>query len=895
MNQDVSLYRKVHLLEILQHEDNKLQNIVISNHFNSITSYIRSTNESLSCLDLFRLVPRFVNSDYSNKILKEYDGLLEEIVLRLRREGSCSSQSQYSLNLQDVAKILTGTFQHLNFDNFMTRQLFKEFTNLLRRRKAELLHAHGAVLVLYNLKTKSQCTEVRELISFVAWCLKTCSEKSFKRATDAYHALCALQNLNPTMDEVRQVMVALIPLVKNCKEPFTPEGVAMSMRGFHNMKSQYAVVSQLLAVVIIKLKKCKPLNVEQIGEVLYGLQSMTGKTQEVKTLLTLLQRELEACSEQFNESGISAMFFGLQNMTADHCPEALDMLQSMIIKFEPFVSQIGPQSISQILCGLRGFMNTIFVVDFAESLITRLSECQEHFTPDSISICMGCLLKMSCSNEFTRRLITLITNKLETIDYSISEHNISRMLNSLENMSVSFPVVQRLLVELTRIINISTDKFTPLSVGISISGLHNMTNEYPEVCDLLLALVPKVIECTAPFPTKAISNTLYGFHSMSSDSSQVLALLRAVTPHIESSTSPLNSKTIGNAIYGLQNMSSEHSEVRHLIRILTPKIAACNKPVERIEICNATYGLRSLRSDHDEVNELMNVLADRYENCSFTLNFLHFGNILYGLSNKKLPIKLISLVERTAQNNLSKLNKLWRFLDFTFDALDPDLINSSLSMSMGGGEEIFDNSKYASDPTVFTRLHDDGTPSHRAFVSSSAITKENFPEWANPIAIDCLHHSVVLTCFNHNYKESELSITNQLSKEGVAAMEKLRDLLETYVTQSKLLQAQKKVMKSRIPFASATERKYLAKFEVEIRAKYQDFFNRDEARICTNITMHGFECDMVLFVKDHVVNFEMDGSAHLFAKKSYFCKLRDQYLTNVHNIVVKRFDVTKSS
>ena len=80
--------------------------------------------------------------------------------------------------------------------------------------------------------------------------------------------------------EVRQLVGVLVDKVKSCEEPLNAQNFGDAVYGLQSMRSEYPEVRQLVEVLVDKVKSCEePLGEQALGNALYGHRARVASTQ----------------------------------------------------------------------------------------------------------------------------------------------------------------------------------------------------------------------------------------------------------------------------------------------------------------------------------------------------------------------------------------------------------------------------------------------------------------------------------------------------------------------------------------------------------------------------------------------------------------------------------------
>ena len=154
-------------------------------------------------------------------------------------------------------------------------------------------------------------------------------------------AMYGLKSNRAESHEIQKLVEALTRHVNNMADVFTPQAISMTMLGLQKMNADTSPsVCQMIAAIN---KKIRSLDSQACGNTLYGLQSMSSKENEVRSLMATLAKAIDACTTEMSPQELSNAYFGLQNMNSVY-PEVVAVVTALnnklhAIPFLPFTSQ----------------------------------------------------------------------------------------------------------------------------------------------------------------------------------------------------------------------------------------------------------------------------------------------------------------------------------------------------------------------------------------------------------------------------------------------------------------------------------------------------------------------------------------------------------------------------
>jgi hypothetical protein len=113
---------------------------------------------------------------------------------------------------------------------------------------------------------------------------------------------------------VREILSALLPLVRSCKEPLKAQEVSNALFGLQGMSSEHEEVRGMLSALVPKVCSCQEHLTEQsIGNALYGLQGMSSGLKETQDLIDAVVLNYFLQLESISVQSISMGLFGILN------------------------------------------------------------------------------------------------------------------------------------------------------------------------------------------------------------------------------------------------------------------------------------------------------------------------------------------------------------------------------------------------------------------------------------------------------------------------------------------------------------------------------------------------------------------------------------------------------
>jgi very-short-patch-repair endonuclease len=158
--------------------------------------------------------------------------------------------------------------------------------------------------------------------------------------------------MSSDVQEVRDVLVALVPKIEGSREELSAQAVGNALYGLQSMSSDVQEVRDVLAVLVPKIEGCREeLSAQAVGNALYGLQSMSSDAQEVVDVLVAMTPKIEGCDQSFLPQQIGNAFYGLQGIDdrVERVHALFGVLECQLKLFDGFFL---PLDAAQVIQGL---------------------------------------------------------------------------------------------------------------------------------------------------------------------------------------------------------------------------------------------------------------------------------------------------------------------------------------------------------------------------------------------------------------------------------------------------------------------------------------------------------------------------------------------------------------
>jgi hypothetical protein len=201
-------------------------------------------------------------------------------------------------------------------------------------------------------KMKNDSSEVRAMLLALLPKVRNCM--AIFDALAVENCLHGMRKMNSDSTEVRAMLSALAPKVNSCGESFDAFAICNCLYSMQGMCSDSAEVRAMLSALAPKVEGCKKtFNAQNMGFCLYGMQGMSSDHAEVRALLLALVPKVENCSEALNAQQVGNCLYGMQTMNSDSA-EVCALLSALMHKVENCREALDAQAVGYGLYGLQG-------------------------------------------------------------------------------------------------------------------------------------------------------------------------------------------------------------------------------------------------------------------------------------------------------------------------------------------------------------------------------------------------------------------------------------------------------------------------------------------------------------------------------------------------------------
>ena len=115
-------------------------------------------------------------------------------------------------------------------------------------------------------------------------------------------------------DLVKSVTLA----IESCTETFNAQEVGNALYGMQSMNSDHAEVRSMISALAGKVNSCKEsLSAQNIGNALYGMKNMSSDHAEVRSMISALSGKVNSCKESLGAQEVANALYGMQSKSCD--------------------------------------------------------------------------------------------------------------------------------------------------------------------------------------------------------------------------------------------------------------------------------------------------------------------------------------------------------------------------------------------------------------------------------------------------------------------------------------------------------------------------------------------------------------------------------------------------
>lgn len=695
------------------------------------------------------------------------------------------------------------------------------------------------------------------------WTMTAMRKRNALRPAHIGHIMFGLRYMSSNVAEVRKLLYFLSVVILDCEDAFTAQSLGNMMYGLQSLKNDCAEVNDLLRVFAVKLAACpEVLSPQELGNAMFGLHGIKCNHPSVRQLIKELTAGMRLCPGDLNGQEIGNAIYGLQCMESEEV--VVDaLLQELATKIQSSGAELSAHEVCMAFYGMKSMTeDSLTVRMLIAALLKRAEGTRYKFNAQNVANSLYGLQRMRAESDEVRLALLFISKHIETCQQPFNSVEVGSALYGLKSMNSETSEVRHVIRSLSAKVKNISGPVTAQTLSNALYGLQKINNTSRDVSPLLFALARVFPHCREPFDARHIGNALYGLQAMTTSGylKPLSALIDALRAKIIESDAKLEGQELSNALYGFQSLSSTAPAVRRLLAALTEKISpysltSSSKIMSVKELSAAIYGLQSCTSDHKEVRRLLSALSRNIKPSVVKFDARGVGNSLYGLQNMNSKSPEIKLL----------LSQLRHVVVNCEDPLPPQEIGTALYGIRHMSSELVsvaDIMKFLLEQLSGTLAADDLFEKYRIdhvealcrYLHLSSYHSQGW--WSSRARVQVDEASRILS---KRLGDTRSSAPSSLASDGLTDGEKrLFELLKDhYADNSDVV---------------VTANSFLGEFETDIM-----------------IRIGGHES--LVRSSSQLVNIEIDGRHHDFPPKILFCKNRDRYLREEHNVRVLRYRV----
>ena len=589
-SREAIMKRKSFLQYIITQNDKKLWTP------ESVSNFVKDIEQVPGRADPYMVVNAFNILKIAPLTIRDTERLLRVLIkLVLELVDINEEGGRGDLNLFEICKI-SSSLKNVSDGLMEVRHVLA----LLSSKLIELdsnpgkpIRATEISLMLSGMRNMSSDTaEVRNLIFCFATKIEECPSALDARGIG--ECLYSLQNMKSDCSEVLRLLRALTKKIKDCEEVCSLTNLYMALFGLKSMSAEPLEVRQILSELaeqFILLKATKLNSVDtNLGEIvivpeshemrnaMIGLTSMNDNIPEVRIILDILRQHINQFPYAFPSSDVAGSIGAMRSMSLQS-QEANVILRNLSYKMQLCTDKFTSISITNIMYGISS-ANPVSkgVLFMLPTLSEKIIECEDHFQPSELAICLASMKNMTNLVNDKRCLILLssFTDKIRNCKIPFRAHDLSRCFIGMQVLKCVTPI-------------------------------------RPEIVNMLRVLSDQIKSAQGSWSIVDISTVIYGLKDMSSDLQEVREIVSQMSFKLDASDEEMRFPVASSIFLGLRSMKSDSPEVRYLLSVLigkfsTMKVFPFNKPSVIFD------GMGKMDNSVSEVRELKRLLGKWFLN-----------------------------------------------------------------------------------------------------------------------------------------------------------------------------------------------------------------------------------------------------------------------------------------
>ena len=225
--------------------------------------------------------------------------------------------------------------------------------------------------------------------------------------------LYSLRGMSSDCSEVREIVEAFAPHLRNYESELTRQCVANMLYGCQRLTSDWEEVRGLCAVMADKINAFKRgLDAQSTSNGLFGLQGLNSAWPEVRQLLAALAPQIRTCSEEFLAQHVGNSLYGCQGMNSDD-QEVCDVLAALAPQIRGCSHVVTAQQVGNAMLGLQGMgSDKAEVRAVVAALVPKIADCREPLKAQEVGSVLYALQGMTHDCAEVRDLLAVLQPKV---------------------------------------------------------------------------------------------------------------------------------------------------------------------------------------------------------------------------------------------------------------------------------------------------------------------------------------------------------------------------------------------------------------------------------------------------------------------------------------------------
>jgi hypothetical protein len=390
-----------------------------------------------------------------------------------------------------------------------------------------------------------------------------------------------------------------------------------------------------------------------------ALSVLDGKTQVEQALFKAVADKMTALAKAWNTEIEPFKFawkdvinglYGLQKLTGQSQNEKA-LLRAFTDFIKKYDSEV-PLDPADVAIGLYGFQNFSGESEEEQDLIEAFAhriDASPSLIWDSheISMILSGLQTMNLHIPAVKHLVRSVTDKLRTHPpVDLKEHSLAMIFSSLKNRTGESEEEQMLLETITHLLQgTSSPTFTDKSLAIIFSGIQNLNMDTPAAQGLIAAFTHHLKNHRAVnFTPYNISMIFYCLRNMTGASDIEISLFEALATLIDKIKTPIrcNAKRFSMAVFGFQKIKPRSTAAQKLLHVFIEKVVPSDTHFMPQGISMILYGIQhmtGLSKAEDDFFQHLTSLLNHAQPVEFTGQ--NFSMAVHGFQHTHTPLQAV--------------------------------------------------------------------------------------------------------------------------------------------------------------------------------------------------------------------------------------------------------------